>query len=269
MDSTAGVGGRCRYEGVPTEELAQEIAEKAHILGSEGQRVETSALARSYRELKDHLTEEAPFKVGPHVLDHLLGERAVAGAEAGIALASHAAAVGVGAAAHSFSATYALFEVAIVEAHERGAKLNNATINDAIGMALTVTLELHEDFRHDFCFPRRQSEKGASAVSAALVVPLKDMVPILKKRCDDGMRAALHAYPAVKNVPESERLSALTAELTKRGYGDLVQHDIAFGLGVRYLDWIERELPVPARKRELDALRKRDARNEAQVRVCG
>lgn len=145
---------------------------------------------------------------------------------------------------------YGTFELARIclkelsKAEAKGEEIRAAFDNDAVTVAVAKSL----DFDPRFGGTEEASRPGVTIASRKFSTKLDehaDMKVVLQSRADEGFIAAQRARAAVKNLPPSEQAAARAKWMNDNGFAERMSSDVAFGLGVRYAEWIASE---PARK---------------------
>lgn len=249
-----------------TEELVDKVAHEVRI-SKEGDTLRSSAYLPSFRAerqaLKDGAAVEGLKALGTKIAEEGVSHLILHGAEhmgtRTAAMIGGGLAVG-GAAVFS---TLHMFKHYIADAADKAEVQRNASGNDAVNIALASVFQMPDGFRSVHFAGRYDSGEAAGRMIVALQGPDAAVVPVLRARCDAGMRAAFEAYGAVRHVAPDGRGDALVKELVRRGGGPSLAKDVAYGLGVKFVAWLMESAPAAHVAKERAALEARDARGSA------
>ena len=175
-----------------------------------------------------HGVEDGLVHAGEHVLPHVL-EHAGYSAAAGIAGGALVAAAPV-------LQLHMLMTQAWLKPHLKGDEVRAKQTNDAMNVAVARTLDAPPAFGDSIALERPKVETGATMLITALRDKDKDMVPVLQARSDEGFLAAEKAFGDATAGKSPDPGGAVSAQLTAK-YKDRMDHDVAFGLGVKLFVW--------------------------------
>ena len=171
-------------------------------------------------ELIEHGALHGAAHVAPHVLKY-----------AGLAVISPLLTVGTAA------------QVMVEETHgdwKAGQEAKAAHANDVADWALVGALKFDPGFKTEEHEKRPLvRERDGLAIVAQLNASPKNLAA-LQARADQGFQAAGKAFEAVKGLPADKQQAAMLAAL-KQSNGPALKDDLAFGKGVEYFMYCQRD----------------------------
>ncbi len=245
----SGVDGvSCRRR---TEDLVDDWAHDAGIVGKDEHVKGRAGLVSSAKaweernhgtpgegakEVAIHLVKE----LGPELADHAVveGHGALARAAAQSGKAAGAGLAGVVVAGTAIGA-YELYQHGWLEPHTKGDNLRALQNNDAVNVAVAHALAFDDGFKANEKATRPGVEKGTSQLLGQLKGKDAGLVPILQARADEGFLAQERAHAATRSLGNTPaRAEAMQKWMKDNGFEDRQRHDVAFGKGVEYFNWV-------------------------------
>ena len=222
-----------------TEDLMDTLAHDAGVL-KDDEHVRSGAMAQSgssaWTSRRDgqghdaihHGVEDGLLHAAEHYAPHLLAHAgyAVAGGVAGSVLV----------VAGPVLQLHGLLNEGWLKPNLKGDEVRAKQTIDAINVAVVRMLNAPTEFGDSIVAQRPAGETGAKIMLGTLRGKDAAMIPVLQARSDEGFLAAEKAFGDAKASKSTNPGEAALAQLTAK-YKDRMEHDVAFGLGVKLFAW--------------------------------